>query len=423
MTKYLLFAISALFASSFANADWRPHPVQLLNGDEVVAVPGRMQIVTESWNRVVAVPYIVYMPEKDRILMLVSCDYPHQAMTLWSDDHGATWSEPTYVHVRADRKGDTGMGIGLTYLGEGKVVLTAGSRWFSNDYGETWPESVAVPPLPDGKTWNGWDPLFVDRDAKMKTLKRLLETGYSMDHSLWESNGGPGYSKGHLRISADNGRTWGEPTKVPEWDGVSEVTIIRAANGDLVAACRTDKPVSQKLVIDHCEGLAVSISKDDGTTWSALNRLYAWGRHHPCLTLIPDKTLVMTYVVRMGYTNDTDGIPRFAVEAIVSYDNGETWDLDHRYVLHWWKGNRTGPDAWWASSQATSTIQLPDRSLVTAFGTGYRSQPNENKLPAPRDVGIVQWRISEVARKLSNTITNAPLESDARNVFDPAILR
>ncbi len=47
-------------------------------------LPAQFQIVTESWNRVVAVPYIIYMPEKDRLLMLVNCDYPHHAEVLFS---------------------------------------------------------------------------------------------------------------------------------------------------------------------------------------------------------------------------------------------------------------------------------------------------------------------------------------------------
>jgi len=344
-------------------------------------------------------------------------------MVLASDDRGATWSAPAYVHVGGDGKPDIGMGIGLTYLGGGKVILTAGRRWFSADFGATWTDSGTVPLLPDGKNWNGWDPLLVDRDAKTSAVLRLIETGYSMDTALWESNGGPGYSKGHLRASTDDGRTWSAAIKVPEWDGTSEITIIRAANGSLVAACRTDKPADKKEIIDHYEGLAVSISTDNGVAWSPLRRLFAWGRHHPSLVMLGDGTLVMTYVVRKGYTDSADGFPQFGVEAIVSRDHGESWDLDHRYVLDWWKGNRQGPNGWWASCQATSTVLLPDGSLLTAFGTGFRSQPNEQNMPAPRDAGLVKWRVSDGPLAHATVVTSAPLESDTREVFDPAILQ
>jgi hypothetical protein len=56
-------------------AEWKAHEVRQL-GEPAVGdrVPAKLKIVTESWNRVVAVPYIVYMPENDRLLMLVSCD-------------------------------------------------------------------------------------------------------------------------------------------------------------------------------------------------------------------------------------------------------------------------------------------------------------------------------------------------------------
>ena len=406
-----------------AHAEWKAHDVYLLNGDAApIAVPSQYQLVTEKWDRVVAVPYIVYMPERDRVVMLVSCDYPHQAMVLSSDDRGATWSTPNFVHLGGDGKPDTGMGIGLTYLGGGKVLLSAGKRWISGDFGATWSDYGAVPPLPDGKNWNGWDPLFVDRDAKTGAVVRLIETGYSMDNALWESNGGPGYSKGHLRESAGEGRTWGAATKTPEWDGASEITMVRAANGNLVAACRTDKPADKKEVIDHYEGLAISISRDNGKSWSALNRLFAWGRHHPCLVLLADGRLVMTYVVRKGYIDAADGFPQFGVEAMVSKDNGETWDLDHRYVLDWWKGNRQGPNGWWASCQATSTVLLPDGSLLTAYGTGFRSQPNAQGQPAPRDVGLVKWQLSDKETKAANSVGAAPVGSDAREVFDPAVL-
>ena len=43
---------------------WQPHEVRQLTGKAGdVRLRARFQIVTESWNRVVAVPYIVNMPE------------------------------------------------------------------------------------------------------------------------------------------------------------------------------------------------------------------------------------------------------------------------------------------------------------------------------------------------------------------------
>jgi hypothetical protein len=60
-------------------------------------------------------------------------------------------------------------------------------------------------------------------------------------------------------------------------------------------------------------------------------------------------------------------------------------------------GNRLSSDsnAWWASPQATSSVLLPDGFILTAFGAGYQSEPGPQG-PAPRDVGLVQRRLTEV---------------------------
>jgi hypothetical protein len=72
---------------------------------------------------------------------------------------------------------------------------------------------------------------------------------------------------------------------------------------------------------------------------------------------------------------------------------------DHRYILDTWVYDKlvsSDPNSWWGSSQATSTVLLPDGSLRTTFGTGYRAVAGTDGLPTPRDVGLVQWRLAEV---------------------------
>jgi len=378
--------------TSACQADWRPTKVLQMAGESVAAeLPAEQQIVTESWNRVVAVPYIVYMPEKDRVLMLVGCDYPHQPMTVVSNDRGATWSAPRPLSPDPKVNASAGLGVSLTYLGAGRLVLSAGGRWFSGDYGETWEGAVAIAPASNGQGWYQWDPYLIQRDPATGAVVRLTETGYN-----WEGGGAgspTGYEQGFIRFSEDGGRTWSADIRVPQWHAVSEVALLRAANGDLIGACRTDMARQYFGQIDHYEGLGVCISKDDGKTWSPVNRLYDYGRHHPSLVLMPDNSILMTYVVRLGYPRTPEGLPQFGIEAVISRDNGASWDLAHRLVLARWSGNRTGGNEWWPSSQATSTVLLPDGSLLTAFGTGYRSQPNAQGSPAPRDAGLIHWRL------------------------------
>ena len=406
-------------ASSRANG-WKPHEVRQLAGKAGgVRLPAKFQIVTESWNRVVAVPYLVNMPEKDRLLMLVGCDYPHRAFVLTSADRGATWTDPRPARIGDDGKASIGLGTSLAYVGNGKLIFyetgSVGtghpSRWFSSDYGQTWGDPVAIARTSDEKRWSIWDPPLVDRHPRTGKITQLAETGYAQSGTS---------SQADIRFSTDEGQTWSKSIKVPQWQGVNEAYLFRAGNGDLLAACRTDVPRRLKgKTLDHYEGLGISISKDDGRTWSAVNKLYDYGRHHPSLVLMPNQDIVMTYVVRLGYVDDRNGFPQFGIEAVVSHDHGATWDLDHRYLLHVWSGKRKGKTYWWPSSQATSSTLMRDGAILTAFGTGYRIKAGEDSPQAPRDVGLIEWRLNTKPVNAESTIRDAPFDSDLRNVFDP----
>jgi hypothetical protein len=415
-----VIVLGVLSTPSMGQAEWQTHQIRQLNGTTAQFwLSARFQIVTESWNRVVAVPYIDNMPEKDRLLMLVGCDEPHRAFVLTSDDRGATWTDPRPARVGDQGKPSIGLGTSLAYLGNGKLIFYESgsvgarqpSRWFSSDYGQTWGDPVPLAPSPDGKRWSIWDPPLIDRDLQTGKLTRIAETGYnSTDH----------IAQAYIRFSTDEGQAWSKATKVPQWHRVNEVSLFRAGNGDLLAACRTDIPRRMEgKTLDHYEGLGISISKDDGRTWSAVKQLYDYGRHHPSLLLMPNQDIVMTYVVRLGYVDDRNGFPQFGIEAVVSHDHGITWDLDHRYLLHVWSGKRKGRTYWWPSSQATSSTLLSDGAILTAFGTGYRIQAGPDSPQAPRDVGLIKWRLNTKPVNSERTVRDAAFDSDLRNVFDP----
>ena len=402
------------------DSTWKPTVVRRFGGaGNTVQEPAQLQIVHENLKRVLAVPYLVYMPEKDRLLMLVSGDYPHRVMVLMSDDHGTTWTLPRAILPHEPEHSRNMVGVSLTYLGGGSLMcgVEGKLRCISRDFGETW-TSAEIPLNASGGLWNQWDPYLVDRDSTTGKVTRLMETGYE-EHA--------GRSQAWLRTSTDAGATWNRAVKIPQWERMNEVALVRARNGHLIAACRTDIPASKKdETLDHFSGLGISNSKDDGQTWSPVSILYAWGRMHPSLVVLPDGQIVMSYVVRKGYPDLPDGFPQFGIEAVVSGDHGQTWDLDHKYLLHHWVGNRNGsnqnlpgPQAWWASCQSTSTVRLPDGKLLTAFGTGFRSQPDAQNRPAPRDVGLVQWTLSDAAIDNDRTIRDAAPDSDLRNWFDP----
>ena len=414
--QFRALLIWSLLSASALPSGWQHHEVQQLNGKEArISLPAKYQVVTETWNRIARNPILVYMPEKKRLLMLISCDDPISPLVMHSDDLGATWTTPDYVRIDGKGQHDTGVGVSLTYLGQGRAVLAVEKgRYFSEDYGRTWRDPVPTPPSSDGGPWYQWDPYMVDRDQQTGKIVRIWETGYNVDL---------GYSQAYIRFRSDEGRTWGESLRVPQWKGANEVALLRAQNGDIVAACRTEK--SEKFAhewIDHFGGMGISISEDDGRTWSKLNMLYEWGRHHPSMLLLPGGDIVMTHVVRKGYLDAPDGFPQFGIEAIVSRDHGKTWDLDHKYLLAVWKGNRKDKHAWWAGCQSTSSVLLPDGSILTAFGTGYRSRPAKDGHPGkplPRDVSLVQWQVNNKGLNTETTLRSAAFDSDLRNVFDP----
>lgn len=369
----------------------REHVVLQLDGEKKpTKLRAEMQWISQSWNGENAqMPYLVNLPEKDRLLMLVESGQPIHSAFITSDDHGQTWSARHWLRVAADGK-PNGVGLGLTHLGGGRLRAfpeDLKSLWSSADYGQTWQGS---PARESAAERYAWDPLLVVRGAKGR-LERVAQVVWAPTGVAWGSPDGF-YSQASFRTSSDAGRTWSEAAKVPQWLGVNEVSLMAARNGDWVAACRTDYPRRfARHQFDHYGGLAVSISKDQGQTWSDPKPLYEWGRHHPSLVLLPRGKILMTYVVRLGYPNDAPGFPQFGVEAVSSSDHGQTWDLAHRYILATWSGNLKDERSWFCSVQSTSTVLIRDGTLLTAFGTGFNNQPAAAR--CKMDVALVKWRL------------------------------
>jgi hypothetical protein len=367
------------------------HVVLQLQGEsKPLKLPAAMQWISQPWNGENAqMPYLVYLPQKDRLLMLVQSGQPIHSAIITSDDHGRTWSQRHWLGTDAAGH-PTGVGLGLTHLGEGRLLAfpeDLKTRWNSMDYGNTWTQSPAPPAASE---LYSWDPILV-MPSPGSQLPRLVQGVWAPTGVPWGSAEAP-YSQAYLRTTTDDASAWTAATKVPQWLGVNEVSLIIAGNGDWIAACRTDYPKRfAHLQFDHYGGLAVSTSKDQGKSWSTPKPLCEWGRHHPSLVLLSDKRLLMTYVVRLGYPNNPQGYPQFGVEAVTSSDNGQSWDFNRRYVLAVWSGSLKDERSWFCSVQSTSTILLRDGTLLTAFGTGFSNPPTATK--CKMDIALVSWRL------------------------------
>jgi hypothetical protein len=398
---------------------WHQHEIALMNGKQGhYDLDAGFQIVNAAWGREnLQMPNLLYMPEKKRLIMTGEYGPPSvKTIVIDSDDMGATWSPRRWMHTDAGGAPDVGMIVGPTYLGDGVIIASSEDGAIqvrSHDYGATWERSAPASRRLGAPELYHWDPALVDRDEHGKII-RLMEARWKRTGRAWESGGGP-YAQGCIAVSSDLGKTWSTQV-VPQWLGVSEAALIRAKNITIVAACRTDNAARFIGQIDHYSGMGVSRSQDDGKTWSELNILYEYGRHHPSLVMLPDGGMVMSYGVREGYTDNSEGFARYGAEAIVSHDKGVTWDLDHKYVLATWAGKIKGGAAWWGAIQSTSTVLLADGSLLTAFGFGARNENGQSR--CMMDTGLVKWRLSDQRLDRDKTIRSAPFDSEARNVCD-----
>ncbi len=399
---------------------WQKHGVIRLNGPKpALKLPAQLYFIGGEWEwNNSQMPYLVYMPDRKKLMLAASVDKPTiHATQVFSDDFGKTWTKPSWMHTDAAGNPDLGAATQLTYLADGKLIIGSESRyWASTDYGKTWADYAPVPRGSDGKLMYQWDPMLVDRDPKTGKVTRLVDTRYKENGTFDK----PDYfSQGCIRFSADEGKTWSTEINVPQWKGTNEIVLCRAKNGDIVAACRRDN-VAKFVGTDNDQysGLATSVSKDNGYTWSELNYVYDWGRHHPHMITMPNGDIVMTYVVRNGYKPNGEGLNMFGIEAVVSKDNGQTWDLDNKYVLASNSSTMTGGRTNWGSPQSTSNVLLPNGSILTVFGTGVRNVPSQTLWKM--DVAIVRWSLTEKPATRDRTIRDAKLESDTRNLFDVA---
>ena len=214
--------------------------------------------------------------------------------------------------------------------------------WRSHDYGATWVVQHGTVTAGDG-----YDVVYFQRGIVVGRDGSLLATTYGYLH-------GETKYRSMLARSTDGGATWRIVSTIakvpagPKTGDMSEPTMARAADGDLVVVMRQSAPINRNVCNGAWQGagLVITRSSDDGATWTPPRPLAGVGLdvHNvssadPNLTRMSEGQLVLSY-----------GRPGNRI--LVSTDgNGKTW------------GNMTLTDSA-VSSGYTSIVALTETTAL-----------------------------------------------------------
>jgi len=324
--------------------------------------------------------------------------YLERAVFWRSTDDGETWGP------REERIDIHGREFSLNVLSDGTLLMpchflsndaanksgyTHSKLFRSTDHGKTWTESRIGPEGFPEKAQTSTDWTAVEIPDPDRPGQSLVQFGVGMQEGkelapshvfLWRSN--------------DSGSTWNK-TLVADTNGwidvdgfFSQSTTYRAANGTLWHPVRVDAsgphwklPVEAGVETrsgDQDDRSMLWKSTDHGLTWRKHTdggRFGSYGEMYPRFLRLKDGRLLLTFTVR---SNSRDGGP-LGLRAIVSRDDGETWDFGHdRLVLVDQNEGASG-------GGFGNTIQLADETLVSVHS--YRGSDKKTHIEA------IRWKL------------------------------
>ena len=295
---------------------------------------------------------------------------------LWvSGDGGRSWGFRSQVTDHPDNPNAIRMNhaVGLNADGE-LVAIVSGYQerqklpflplqcCISKDQGATWERRILdIDYVPFGD-------IFALPDG------RLICSMYA------RIDGQPIRRKCAIFFSEDEGRTWGNETRVAD---TSETHIIRSQTGVLLAVGRTSCVDSMDRVLPHGSGQMLFKSEDDGETWSPGKPLSPQGQENAHLLELKDGRLLCSFTSRIP------GL--FGVVLRMSADKGESWSypvvLISMPARDWHKTDCGYP----------SSIQIDDGTIVTAYYFGPKKPEwAAHGLPWHQryHMGVARWNLS-----------------------------
>jgi hypothetical protein len=226
----------------------------------------------------------------------------------------------------------------------------------SKDNGQTWsiPIKVDISPYTWGNTHG--------RIIELRSGTLLMHVTAAYTHA-------PGWAnlfrpieerefQSYVFRSLDGGNTWGDRSLISNGN---ETSLLGLPSGTLLAAVRGASAVS------------IHQSLDEGRTWRNLGMVTESRELPGSLLLLNDGRVLLSYGDRRA--------PFFGVQAILSRDEGRSWDRESRFQVVW--------DAPNTDCGYPTSIQLSDGRIFTVY---YQVDDLE-KAPASAKAKGVIWRV------------------------------
>ena len=298
-----------------------------------------------------------------------------------SQDGGRTWSAPRVIHNSPIDDRDAG----IVHLGEQRVLVTwftsdtrqyAGEEWVRRWLGEaeladwqaemiTWTDEIVrrwlgswiIHSQDGGATWGTpvRAPVSSPHGPARLANGDLLYLGKDANHL--------GEGRILAARSQDEGQTWTVTGTVPLYPGTGagnyhEPHVLELPGGRLVGMIRVENnhgpDLEQAGLVNF--SLMQTESDDQGQTWS-IPRPLGFHGSPPHLLLHSSGVLVCVY----GYRQ-----PGFGQRAMLSSDQGATWELD-------WIIRDDGPDG---DLGYPASVELEDGSILTVY---YQKTPGDSR--------------------------------------------
>jgi len=301
-----------------------------------------------------------------------------QRVSIWrSTDEGKTWEQVA-------TQGDALFGAGalLKCLQDGTVLLHTGALYRSTDNGVTWQHIDceetgiirSIVEQPDGSllmfgSEGSW---YAGYEPPPRSLLGIAPKWYR------EGSQGAVAMRSAWRVrSTDGGQTWSQREEVisddvyigadTDWQSLQpffrEACVLRLSDSHLLAATRRSDPA---------ERVVLTESDDGGLHWTEARDFLLPGGIHAHLLALSDGRLLCTYA--------RQELPR-GIFAVLSDDQGQTWDTDHPIQLATTLANFFG----WPTS-----LQMPDGSILTSYTMkGYEETTQVNDSVT----AVVRWQL------------------------------